>query len=247
MGLKAMLYALHESPYSGKQQLIHIAIAEAVNNETMIGFISQEAIAKAAKCSIETVRLTVKRMVESGHLKIVQEARQHRATVYQIVIPAAQVPPSSKGADQTQPPNPQAPAPKSTGSSPQVDRPSPQISLGTPGIYTRPDHPSSSLTAAFDEFWQAYPRKQDKGSARKAWTKAIKAADVAEIIAGAERYRDDPNRDPGFTKLPATWLNAEAWDNDPLPERSGVPPKPPSASRMFADAAMTLATLEIAQ
>lgn len=137
MGLKAMLYALHESPYSGKQQLIHIAIAEAVNNETMIGFISQEAIAKAAKCSIETVRLTVKRMVESGHLKIVQEARQHRATVYQIVIPAAQVPPSSKGADQTQPPNPQAPAPKLTGPAPKSPWGHP---VYTPVLITRPHH-----------------------------------------------------------------------------------------------------------
>jgi len=73
----------------------------------------------------------------------------------------------------------------------------------------------------FVEFWAAYPRKDDKKKAWAAWESAIKDADPADIVAGCKRYRDDPNRDPGYTKLPTSWLNAGAWDNGPLPPRGG--------------------------
>jgi hypothetical protein len=36
---------------------------------------------------------------------------------------------------------------------------------------------------------------------------------------GLKRYRDDPNREDAFTKNPSTWLNADAWENGPLPAR----------------------------
>jgi hypothetical protein len=35
-------------------------------------------------------------------------------------------------------------------------------------------------------------------------------------MAAAKRYADDISRDPQYTKLPATWLNAGAWMDDPV-------------------------------
>lgn len=91
---------------------------------------------------------------------------------------------------------------------------------------TRPD-PSrpgyavtNGVTDAFHDFWDSYPRKQGKGAARTAWTKAIAKADAATIIAAAAAYRDDPNREDGFTAHAATWLNQERWDDEPLPSRT---------------------------
>lgn len=78
--------------------------------------------------------------------------------------------------------------------------------------------------ADFDRFWQTYPRREAKAAARKAWDKAIGSVDPDRVLAGAERYRDDPNRDPKFTKHAATWLNAACWDDDPLPTRSRASP-----------------------
>ena len=66
----------------------------------------------------------------------------------------------------------------------------------------------------FADFWEVYPRKLDKGKAERAFKTALKKATADQIIAGAIRYRDDPNRKPDFTKYPATWLNAEAWENE---------------------------------
>lgn len=72
----------------------------------------------------------------------------------------------------------------------------------------------------FTEFWSAYPRKASKGSARRAWSKARQVTDAQTLIAAAQRYRDDPNRDDAYTAHAATWLNGERWLDGPLPERS---------------------------
>lgn len=72
---------------------------------------------------------------------------------------------------------------------------------------------------AFTAFWSIYPRRQAKGHALRAWRKATRATDPRLILAGAVRYRDDPNRSPEYTALPATWLNGERWTDDPLPGR----------------------------
>ncbi len=82
------------------------------------------------------------------------------------------------------------------------------------------EHHLTEQTSDFDAFWFVYPRKESKGAARKAWTKAVSKASAAHIIAAAERYRDDPNREDGFTAHAATWLNGERWDDDPLPSRT---------------------------
>ena len=72
----------------------------------------------------------------------------------------------------------------------------------------------------FEEFWKAYPKKADKAAAKKAWEKAALSVGAETLIDAAIRYRNDPNREDGFTKNAATWLNAGSWENDPLPVRS---------------------------
>lgn len=72
----------------------------------------------------------------------------------------------------------------------------------------------------FDSFWNHYPKKVDKGAALRAFNRAIKKQDADSVIAGAKAYAEDPNLpEKQFIKNPATWLNAEAWNNGPLPKR----------------------------
>ena len=72
----------------------------------------------------------------------------------------------------------------------------------------------------FESFWSNYPKKVDKGAAVRAFKKALKTSPAVEIIEGAKGYAEDPNLpDKQFIKHPATWLNAEAWNNGPLPAR----------------------------
>jgi hypothetical protein len=71
----------------------------------------------------------------------------------------------------------------------------------------------SELEDKFNEFWKEYPRKIDRAAAKKAFKSALKRTKFEDIIAGAIAYRNDPSRKPEFTKYPATWLNADAWEN----------------------------------
>ena len=75
------------------------------------------------------------------------------------------------------------------------------------------------IDSLFNEFWTAYPRKLDKAKAFRAFRSALKRATFEDIIAGVLLYRNDPKRDPDFTKYPATWLNNDSWENTHEPSK----------------------------
>lgn len=81
-----------------------------------------------------------------------------------------------------------------------------------------------SKSKVFGDFWTAYPRKVGKRAARTAFDKAVGRALPEVVIAGAERLRDDPNREAEYTPHPSTWLNRDGWEDDPLPARNGHAP-----------------------
>lgn len=85
-------------------------------------------------------------------------------------------------------------------------------SEGEPMSRTSPAEP------LFEQFWEVYPRKVGKGAARKAYRHALKRASHAEILAGAKRYKPDPQ----FTRHPTTWLNADCWLDEPDKPKSTV-------------------------
>lgn len=80
---------------------------------------------------------------------------------------------------------------------------------------SKPKPPSSSGDDGFGEFWEAYPRKQGKIAARKAWAKLKVQPEllttILEAIA-AQKEGWDWTRDGGqCIPHPATWLNGGRW------------------------------------
>jgi len=81
----------------------------------------------------------------------------------------------------------------------------------------------------FEEWYAAYPVHKSWGAAEKAYAKAL--VEVAKdrrvkdgemtaaelLLVAAKSHADDPNRDPRFTKHPATWLNQKCWLDERLP------------------------------
>jgi hypothetical protein len=94
----------------------------------------------------------------------------------------------------------------------------------------------------FEEFWRIYPRKVGKGTARRAWAKAITGTSLEKITAAATRYASrefarmsaGENPDLRYTAHPATWLNAERWDDETMPT-VGAPKTSPHGGRSIAD------------
>lgn len=70
---------------------------------------------------------------------------------------------------------------------------------------------------AFDEFWAAYPKKKSKGAARKAWDKLKPSPEMrAKILRSIERAKQSSDwleADGKYIPYPATWLNAEGWED----------------------------------
>jgi hypothetical protein len=68
----------------------------------------------------------------------------------------------------------------------------------------------------FDEFWSLYPRKIAKATARKAWAKlsAEQQLMAAKAIDTHCQYWSAKETELEFIPHPATWLNAERWEDE---------------------------------
>lgn len=67
------------------------------------------------------------------------------------------------------------------------------------------------VQSPFDAFWEKYPRKVSKPTARKAWERACKRASPEQIIQGLERYQFSAERK--YIPHPSTWLNGDRWND----------------------------------
>lgn len=71
----------------------------------------------------------------------------------------------------------------------------------------------------FDEFWAAYPRKQGKGAAWKAWQKIHPDAQLHSAIMKSVKAHAKNNpqwlKDNGqYIPNPSTWLNQKRWEDE---------------------------------
>lgn len=78
--------------------------------------------------------------------------------------------------------------------------------------------PNVSIMSLFDEFWEAYPRKQGKGNARK-WFETHKPNEelVRKMIKTINLYAKsiEWTKEKGkFIPHPTTWLNGERWEDE---------------------------------
>ena len=103
------------------------------------------------------------------------------------------------------------------------DPPAPPVEPELMDFGPTPTPSRQTTPTPFDRFWEIYPRKEKKSYARQCWDKATRKATPAQIIAGARRYAEDPNRVDAYTAHASTWLNQERWDDPPMPPRNGRP------------------------
>lgn len=82
----------------------------------------------------------------------------------------------------------------------------------------------------FERFWKAYPRRIGKGSARKAFEKAIRLTTLEIMLHAIEEYKANKPSWQDFCH-PSTWLNQERWADEWEPVR-------PSTGHAMLDAIM---------
>ena len=75
---------------------------------------------------------------------------------------------------------------------------------------------NQSLSADFERFWQAYPRKVGKQAARRAFARAD--VSLQRLLEALEQQKADPQwqRENGrYIPHPVTWLNQGRWEDEP--------------------------------
>jgi hypothetical protein len=197
---------LHDDTLDPTCKLVMLGLANHVGEDDEC-YVGIRTLAKMAGVSYSTVQRRLTLLERGGRIERARRVRDDGSqSVYQFRLlrcsPPLRLtgPPRSTG-DRT-PPVTQVTA---------LNNPDRTIPIeevrALPGIVPldRPD--------LFDDFWAVFPMKKGKDAARKAWVKAIKRADPFEIIAGAQAYATDPNRDPQFTKYPQGWLNDGRWED----------------------------------
>lgn len=106
--------------------------------------------------------------------------------------------------------------------------PEPEKPVPKPGKH-EPDR------ALFDQFWAAYPRKQAKEKAWRAWKKLDPDEALCRQMAKAlDRHRRSQQwqRDGGaYIPYPATWLNGRRWEDEPDAPASAEAPMLPEEGR----------------
>ena len=126
MSIKIMSWVLDHSPYTGKQRLVHLVLADHANDEGLC-WPSQATIARRAGCSVEYVRTTVTQMVAEGFLFIEKQSAGRGHPTHYRIIPKTVTPnlvgpfPGNPQIQRDKPPNPspnnhQEPPVKSSGS-----------------------------------------------------------------------------------------------------------------------------------
>lgn len=94
---------------------------------------------------------------------------------------------------------------------------------------TQPNPPVAEKgESEFDNFWEAYPKKVSKGQAKRTWKKLNPTEQLlGKILTALERAKtsDQWVRDDGrFIPNPATWLNAEGWEDQHIPAQARASP-----------------------
>lgn len=205
MSIQTMSAVWNHSRSEGRARLVLLAIAD---HQGEIGaWPSIATLAKMVNASERSVQRDIQELQALGELKVeVQSAPtrgQYKSNLYWVTLPGVT--------------DSNLPSSGVTENESGVTNTKPGVTAG--GVLTlieplrETNKINPQIADMFSEFWKEYPLRKDKGHALRAFKSALKRAKFEDIVAGAIAYRSDPTRKPEFTKYPATWLNADAWEN----------------------------------
>lgn len=77
---------------------------------------------------------------------------------------------------------------------------------------------NETLLERFERFWKVYPVKSGKGDARKRWLKLKPSEELTKSMIKAVEIQQHEDRRwlEGYIPNPATWLNQERWEDEPV-------------------------------
>lgn len=213
--------------------LVALAIADSARSEDGRAWPGIEFIARKSRCSGRAAQLAVQSLEKDGKLTVERGAGPSGTNVYllcsggEAISPVKPVrgeiyrPPISPGGVKSAV-RPFHPIHKE----PPIE-PSGTITPPPPVPKRRRSARAPLACVAFAEFWKAYPRREAKANAEKAWVANNCAPLITQILVAvrARKVCADWTKEGGrFIPHPATWLNRRGWEDEipAPPSRNGL-------------------------
>jgi hypothetical protein len=227
MSIEALSMVMNHSKAAGSAKLVLLGIANHLGPDAHEGaWPSQRRLADYANMSERGVQKCVDKLVALGELSVQvasgHSRSQYKPNLYWVMVECSDDCDRSMGHRRVEPQYGQGRTPVPSGANPSTDRVEPQFVRTVIEPEVKPSENLNQEIVShtgelFDKFWATYPNSNDKPRARREFDKAIKRVGFDTILAGAVKYRDDPNRSAEYTKHPSTWLHNDSWDNPLLP------------------------------
>lgn len=227
MSAEAVGWVFKHSPYTGATFVVHLTVADSVNDINGNEFWARQAeLGKKARVGRQAVNTALSRLVANGFLVVLEDnSRTGHANRYRFEMP--DVPgvwggvrsgdtPLAKLAggvsatttqgvvhDDTEPKRTQGEEQKHVRTPPAPLQSDPEPS----SLGSKTDYPPE-----FEAFWEAYPRKIEKKAAHRAWTATV------------NRYEKEKGRDrtTGAMLTAARHYAAACVDRDPSKIKHGA-------------------------
>jgi len=201
-----MAMAIDAKIANSGQKFVLVMLANHCNDHTRQCNPSQKLLAEECSMGLSTLKRHIASLEEAGYLETINVFKDNIQRPNQYLLKFSSSP------------NRATPQPES-GYPPSPNR------ATEPEVKTRIE-PVDQKNNFFEEFWKAYPRKTNKGFARKVFEK-LKVDDAMLTKMIQAIYVQNKNvwkdKDQQYIPHPSTWLNGERWDDE-------VVAKPMSAS-----------------
>lgn len=233
MSIKIMSAVFESKTLGPIERLVMLSLADHCDDDGRC-YPSIQRLCERTGLSERAVQSNISKLRDAGYIRVESGGGRSRSNMYFISPnPAADAPIREVN------PAPETPYdvhprtrntvsralnPASGALNPAADAPEPSITIKEPSKQNGP---------GFDAFWSAWPNKNAKVAAEKAWRK-LSAADRTEAAEKCAAWfaawrRGNPSASP---ILPASFLNGRRWEDGaaPIPKQE---PQPQSQRRDF--------------
>lgn len=233
-----VLTLAHDKRLSRGDLSVAIYIVDHVNKEKGVAWPSHERLAKCASIARSSAFESVKKLIALGYFKQVTGGGRSRSNRY---TPNMGITPSTSrlsaidaAYEGSGPPDCIVPVDRTKRVRPTGMEPTyPCEVTNVAGVVVSPPAGASAGAPAprggapegFEDFWHAYPKKEGRKPAIKAYQDSISAGVSPDTLAAkAAQYAvAKANIDPQYLKMPANWLKDRCWLEDPQPPKAKTP------------------------
>lgn len=244
MSIKIMSQVWENADVSDTDLLLLLAMADFANDDCTC-WPSIETLAKRIRKTTRSVTRSVNSLEKKGLIEVLVRGAGRQSSRYKIIVSALKDKQESRG-DNLSPVTPMSPQHRhpchpspDIGVTPALTRMSTDPSIepsmeppknhqntplppkgdGSDDEHYGPDVPIEVIwKAAFEKFWNIYPKKRGKDPANKAWDK-LKGDeelyyDICEAVIAWSKTEDWLKNDGQFVPNASTFLNQKRWQDE---------------------------------